>query len=54
MKDWIEANYPRKLSYDQLRVEMKDAWEAISSEEPQIKFGAKISIVSVVSELGWN
>jgi hypothetical protein len=33
MKDWIDLNYPAKMNYDQLRVAVKSAWEAISSEE---------------------
>jgi transposase len=35
MKDWIEKNYPEKMSYDRLRKAVQDAWNAISSEELQ-------------------
>lgn len=32
-KDWIEANYPEKLSYDPLRHAVKEAWDRITAEE---------------------
>jgi transposase len=32
MKDWIQDNYPEKLSYDGLRSAVAAAWEQISSE----------------------
>jgi hypothetical protein len=31
----MEKNYPEKMSYDQLRKAVQDAWNAISSEELQ-------------------
>ncbi len=33
MKDWLAKHYPEKMSYDQLRVAVKAAWEAIPDEE---------------------
>ena len=32
IKDYVADNYPDKLSYNQLRQAVKDAWESISSE----------------------
>ncbi len=32
MKDWISDNYPEKLSYDQLRTAVQEAWEVITPE----------------------
>ena len=29
MKDYIEKNYPEKMSYDALRKAVKEAWEAV-------------------------
>jgi hypothetical protein len=35
MKDWIAKNCPERMSYDQLRKAVQDAWDVISSEELQ-------------------
>jgi hypothetical protein len=32
MKDYIMNNYDEKLSYDELRQAVKDAWEAVPAE----------------------
>jgi len=32
MKDYIEQNFPDKMPYDQLRVAVKEAWEALPEE----------------------
>ncbi len=32
MKDWIADNYPEKLSYDQLRAAVQEAWEVMTPE----------------------
>ena len=29
MKDWIQDNYPDKLSYDRLRAAVREAWERV-------------------------
>lgn len=33
MKDWIASHYPTKMNYDQLRIAVKEAWEAVAIEE---------------------
>lgn len=32
MKTWVNENYPEKLSYDQLRQAVREAWEQITPE----------------------
>ena len=33
MKDYIAGNYPEKMSYNNLREAVLEAWKAISTEE---------------------
>ena len=35
MKDWITKNCLEKMSYDQLRKAVKDAWDAITPKQLQ-------------------
>jgi hypothetical protein len=33
MTDWIAKYYPEKMSYDEVRVAVKAAWDAFPAEE---------------------
>jgi hypothetical protein len=32
MKDYLEKNFPEKMSYDQLRIAVKEAWEKVPED----------------------
>lgn len=33
MKNYLQDNYPEKMTYDQLRAAVKDAWEKVGQEQ---------------------